>query len=86
MLSDMNLTTRVETARDVEVAAPGWTCTWLPRHGMYLAYMDVLVPPGMNRPAVAEPDAARTLDAIRDTERLRDHVREWIKMHRGEAK
>ncbi|MBQ1081565.1 hypothetical protein [Nocardiopsis sp. B62] len=70
---------REPDCRRVELAAPRWRCVWLPQHGSFLAFLDAdMRAPGMPTPAVAEPTADATIDAIHQLQELEGLVREWI--------
>ncbi|WP_148046270.1 hypothetical protein [Halostreptopolyspora alba] len=61
------------------IVPEGWRVVWLPQHSVFLAYLDVDMPAGFDRPAVAEPDVDGVIAAIEALGHLRDLVREWVR-------
>jgi hypothetical protein len=74
-----------EASRVEEEAPEGWRVVWLPRHGVFLAYLDVDMPEGFDRPAVSAETAQGTLEAIATHRHLAGVVREWLGQHIGGA-
>lgn len=72
-------------AQSAQARAPeGWRVVWLPQHQLFLAYRDVDMPAGLERPAMTAATADETLVAVRRHQQLADAVREWIYQHKHE--